>query len=104
MVSKPMVLAWMLMGLLAYQTYRCETLWRSDVTLWDHAVTLASRKPRVMLNAGVAHSSQGDWAQACRLLRDAATAPRRPSDEWSEHVQMAALMDVAAVQRLAVCP
>lgn len=78
-------------------TMRAETAWRSDVALWDHAAVVSRLKPRVALNAGLAHEAAGDVSRACLLFIRAGLTSLRVSDEWGPTIQRAAVLNIQAM-------
>lgn len=64
----------------AWQTHQQIGIWRSNVTLWTHAATIAPYKPRVLTNYGLALLQQGDTKGAV--------------EQWRKAVQMADLPHV----------
>lgn len=63
----PLVLAGVLLLVLlsmAVSTRQYVAVWRSEVTLWQHAVRLAPQKPRTLNNYGVAVAATGQLTQA----------------------------------------
>ena len=63
---------------LAAQTRQYAAVWRSERTLWAHAVGRAPEKPRVLNNYGVALVAAGAFAEARTWFRRAAVAGRSP--------------------------
>jgi hypothetical protein len=62
----------------AWQSHQYVRVWRSDVTLWQHAAVMAPHKPRALLNAGTMQVVRGRFADARALFQLAQTAAQLP--------------------------
>lgn len=104
--------AWWLLALAAITVWvaamigcsaRQVSVWRSDLTLWAHAATIAPAKPRVALNYGVALFADGQTRAGIEQWRRASQLAHQPHilgwDRARAHATVAAnisaLMDAA---------
>ena len=73
-------LVWPLLvvALYAWQTAHQIRTWRSNLTLWQHAVTIVPQKPRVLHNYGLALLEAGEINAAVTRFRAAVTAAEAP--------------------------
>ena len=87
---------------LAAQTRQYAAVWRSERTLWAHAVGRAPEKPRVLNNYGVALVAAGEFAEARAWFVRAEAAGRSPQLPPWDRVEgaQAAAENVAAVDEL----
>ena len=77
----------LLAAVYAWQTHQQIGIWRSNVTLWTHAVTISPYKPRVLQNYGLALLEQGDTKGAIEQFRHAvkmADLPHVPA--WDRRI------------------
>ncbi len=62
----------------AYPTRAYVEMWRSDLTIWQHAATVSPQKPRVLVNYGLALMRDGHLDEAQRVFLLAQTAAAQP--------------------------